>query len=126
MEIDPGSGKVTLLVFCPGYKSIEKSESEALNAVHRLFAERSDFAMFAVCLEPGSHPLTRAYMRDYGLECPQGFLTGHNKDTHFRYGVDNTGSGYSTVVIGKDGRITALGLRGEELGSKIQEVLAKP
>ncbi|HSV27236.1 MAG TPA: carboxypeptidase regulatory-like domain-containing protein [Sedimentisphaerales bacterium] len=118
-------GKVVLLVILDTRIIVAEADALELQRISQYMAARSDSKMVAIVSASRANPVARAHLRDLGLACIQGFYADEFMSLYSKYPADNTGAGFSTVLIGRDGQVLALGLKGQELIDRIAEVLAE-
>jgi peroxiredoxin len=118
-------GKVVLLVVYssdifrdPNYKNPIWLE---FRKAYDRFAGSNDLSVIGVALEPKTDPIARALARELGLKWTQGFAGDQRMPICSAFSMMFTPR---IVLIDRDGKIIANGIRGHELIKKLEESLA--
>jgi thiol-disulfide isomerase/thioredoxin len=113
-------GKYVLLDFWATWCGPCVRETPNLKAVFDAYGTNGNFAMISLSLDK-TPDLPATYARTNGLNWAQGFLGDWSEATlPARYGVE----GIPTIfLLGPDGKMLALDLRGEQILPAVREVL---
>ncbi len=91
--------------------------------LYQTYSSDSRFAMIGIVPGPKSNPIIRVMMREMALPWPVGYAGAQKASMIMRkFGDGNMGTW--NVLVGADGKIIAVSLKGEELHKKLEEALA--
>jgi len=122
VRLKDSAGKVVLVYFYQPSGQMDGQDLPEMRKIFAAYGKRDDFAMVGVMLGLKEIATTRVWAREAALPWPQAYAyIGKHTKVKTEYGVDK---GPMTILIGRDGKIIATGLTGEELAKKVEETLA--
>jgi|GEM_PF-6674922 len=116
-------GKVVLLVIHSTHDDNDHPKWAELRKAIEPFQDNDRLAMVGVFLESKEDPLARAMARENPFKWTQGFAGRQRQQLLASFGIMLTPR---FVLIDREGRAIANGLRAEALATKLAEALAKP
>jgi protocatechuate 3,4-dioxygenase beta subunit len=124
MHLSDYAGKVVLATMCLSQGSPEAPWVAQFKKVYERYGSDSRFAMIGIVPGTKSHPIIRVMVRELALPWPQGYA-GSQEATRILNEYGASPAGTWSVLIGADGKIVAVDLKGEELAKKVEEALGK-
>jgi thiol-disulfide isomerase/thioredoxin len=114
-------GRVTVIDFWATWCAPCLAEMPRLKRIRESYT-RSELEILGVALEPGARRTLVSWLNRNRVEWPQIQERGYDSPLASAFGVRELPA---TVVVGADGRISAVGLRGEALELHVGRLIAQ-